>query len=56
MKCIKCGKELKKDSIFCNSCGANQCENDTSNNVGLIMVVLLGLFIVIGISYLGYMN
>lgn len=54
MKCIKCGKALKNNSNFCSSCGTNQNEIDKSNNFGLAIVILLGIVIVIGLSFIGY--
>lgn len=51
MKCIKCGNELKKDSIFCNICGKNQTEIKKNNKKYLIIIAIIGVLLVVGISF-----
>jgi len=54
MKCIKCGSDLKKDSVFCSNCGINQNDIKKSNNIWLVFLFLLGIIVIISLSVLGY--
>ena len=56
MKCIKCHKELKEGSVFCNTCGANQTDvKKSKKGLILILLIVISIIITIGIVFLSFM-